>query len=114
MYSRLRFAGKFVIFLVQCCFHMRGRPFLPGFITEEENKSWNSSQGTEDEKMNPSKPFCQIPGGRSNNHPRNAHETAQKRILCGSELPVTKARHKSYKGRSAHTAGKILKGDCGH
>src|SRR3990172_7274335 len=114
MYSRLRFAGKFVIFLVQCCFHMRGRPFLPGFITEEGNKSWNSRQGTEDEKMNPSKPFRQIPGGRSNNHPRNAHETAQKRILCGSELLVTKACHKSNEGGSAHPAGEILKGNGSH
>src|SRR3972149_10815493 len=114
MYSRLRFAGKFDTSMSDCCFHMRVRPFLPCIITEEENESWNSRQSTEDEKMNPSKPFCQISSGRGNNHPRNAHETAQKRILCGSELPVTKARHKSYKGRSAHTAGKILKGDCGH
>src|SRR3989339_486434 len=92
----------------------RIRAFLPGIITEEENESWNSSQGTEDEKMNPSKPFRQIPGGRSNNHPRNAHKTAQKRILCGSEPLVAKACHKSNEGGSAHPAGEILKGNGSH
>src|SRR3990170_7205971 len=92
----------------------RIRAFLPCIITEEENESGNGSQSTEDEEMNPSKPFRQIPGGRSNNHPRNAHETAQKRILCGSELLVTKARHKSNEGGSAHPAGEILKGDRSH
>src|SRR3989304_1831930 len=114
MHSRLCFASSFVISLSACCFHMRGRHFLPCVITKEEDKSWNSSQGTEDEKMNPSKPFCQISGGRSDNHPRNAHETAQKRILCGSELSVTKARHKGNKGGSAHSAGEIFKGDRSH
>src|SRR3990172_10571047 len=114
MYSRLRFAGKFDTSMSDCRFHMRRRPFLPCIITEEENESGNGSKSTEDEEMNPSKPFRQIPGGRSNNHPRNAHKTAQKRILCGSELLVTKARHKSNKGGSAHTAGEILKGDRGH
>src|SRR3972149_9949642 len=114
MYSRLGFVWKFVIFLSECCFHIRGKPFLPCIITEEENESGNGSQSTEDEKMNPSKPFCQISGGRSNNHPRNAHKTAQKRILCGSELLVAKACHKSNEGGSAHPAGEILKGNGSH
>src|SRR3989304_5359864 len=92
----------------------RIRAFLPGIITEEENKSWNSSQGTEDEKMNPSKPFRQIPGRRGNDHPRNAHKTAQKRILCGSKPLVAETRHKGYEGGNTHTTAEIFECDRCH
>ena len=82
---------------------------MPCIVTKEEDKSGIAAR-VQKMKNEPIKPFCHARWAERQS-PAECHETAQrKRILCGSEPLVTKARHKSNKG-GAPIAGEILKGN---